>query len=211
MSKTSHEVTDPSELREVLGDVLPGAANKDRAELHPRDQEWIALTPFLVLCTSDAQGNCDTSPKGDPPGFVKVLDETTIAIPERPGNRRGDGYMNILENPHVGIIFMIPGRGETLRINGRARLVREAPYFDDMLIRGHRPILAVEVQIEQIFFHCARAFLRSNLWRPEKWPHDTLPSNARLVKEVQQNVTESLEVVEQYFAPEAMDAALYQE
>lgn len=209
-STASDEITDPADLRALLGEVAPRVATKERPALHARDREWIATSPFLVMSTSDAHGNCDASPKGDPAGFVRVLDDTTLAIPERPGNRRADGYLNILANPHVGLMFVIPGRRETLRINGRARLVRDAPYFDDMVVRGHRPILAVEVDIDQIFFHCAKAFMRSHLWEPDQWPEDTLPSAARLVKEVQTNVTETVEELERYYAPENYAAKLYQ-
>ncbi|WP_067825562.1 pyridoxamine 5'-phosphate oxidase family protein [Nocardia inohanensis] len=193
------EITDPAELRELLGVPMPRAIAKERIALHPRDRDWIANSPFIVLATSDAEGNCDASPKGDPAGFVKVLDDKTIAIPERPGNRRADGYLNILSNPRVGVLFLIPTRGETLRINGRAKLVRDAPYFDDMIVKGHRPILAIEVEIEQIFFHCAKAFLRSNLWKPEKWQEPDLPSHARLVKELQPTTPETVEELEQYY------------
>ncbi|MCX4093720.1 pyridoxamine 5'-phosphate oxidase family protein [Nocardia sp. alder85J] len=203
------EITSPAELRELLGAVMPRAATKERAALHPRDRQWIATSPFIVLATSDAEGNCDASPKGDPAGFVQVLDDTTIAIPERPGNRRADGYLNILANPHVGVIFLIPGRNETLRVNGRARLVRDAPYFDDMIVQGHRPILAVEVAIETIFFHCAKAFLRSGLWQPPQWPEDPLPSAACLAKEVQAGITESLAELERHYAPEHYEKLLY--
>ena len=98
----------------------------------------------------------------------------TIAIAERPGNRRADGYQNVLANPHVGLLFLIPGRGDTLRINGRARLVADAPFFDEMIVKGHRPILALVVEIEEIFHHCAKAFLRSQLWQPETW-EDPVP------------------------------------
>ncbi len=202
-------IKDAAQLREVLGPVMPRAAGKERATLHARDREWIAATPFIVLATSDAAGNCDASPKGDPAGFVQVLDHTTIVIPERPGNRRADGYLNILDNPHVGVLFLIPGRRETLRVNGRARLVGEAAYFDDMIVQGHRPILAIEIDIEQIFFHCAKAFIRSHLWEPESWAPDGLPSHACLVKEVQTNVTETLDELERYYAPENYHAKLY--
>ncbi|WP_454194637.1 pyridoxamine 5'-phosphate oxidase family protein [Nocardia sp. Marseille-Q1738] len=210
-STVPNEITDPADLRQLLGEVMPRAATKERVALHARDREWIATSPFLVMSTSDADGNCDASPKGDPAGFVRVLDDTTLAIPERPGNRRADGYLNILANPHVGLLFLIPGRRETLRINGRARLVRDAPYFDDMVVRGHRPILAVEVDIEQIFFHCAKAFLRSHLWEPQQWPQDTLPSAACLVKEVQRDITETVEQLERYYAPENYEAKLYRD
>ncbi|MCC3316386.1 pyridoxamine 5'-phosphate oxidase family protein [Nocardia africana] len=203
------EITSAAELRELLGEPAPRAATKERTRLHPRDREWIATAPFAVLATSDADGRCDASPKGDPAGFVHVIDDHTLAVPERPGNRRGDGYFNILSNPHVGVLFLIPGRNETLRINGRARLLREAPYFDDMVVKGHRPILAIEVAIEQIFYHCAKALLRSDLWRPEHWPEDSLPSHAVLVKEVQRNTTESLEELRDYYSPENYRRMLY--
>lgn len=189
------------DLRELLGEVMPRAATKERVVLHPRDREWLAASPFCVISTSSADGTCDASPKGDPPGFTLVLDDTTIAIPERPGNRRADGYLNILGNPHIGLLYLIPGRTDTLRINGRARLVREAPYFDDMIVKGHRPILAIEVEIEQIFFHCSKAFMRSRLWRPETWNPDVLPGVPRLVKDVQ-SVSETLEELEAYYGPE---------
>lgn len=192
------EIGSEGELRELLGEVMPRAATKERVRLHERDREWLATSPFCLIATSDAEGNCDVSPKGDPAGFVHVIDDTTIAVPDRPGNRRADGFVNILGNPHVGLIFLIPGRNETLRINGRARLVREAPFFDEMIVKGHRPRLAVVVEIEQIFFHCAKAFMRSQLWKPESWNPEVLPSHARLLKEVQV-VEETLEELETYY------------
>ncbi|MEV0619183.1 pyridoxamine 5'-phosphate oxidase family protein [Nonomuraea sp. NPDC050404] len=192
------EIGSEDELRELLGEVMPRAVSKERPRLHERDRDWLAASPFCLIATSDADGNCDVSPKGDPAGFVHVIDDTTIAIPDRPGNRRADGFLNILRNPHVGLIFLIPRRNETLRINGRARLVREAPFFDEMIVKGHRPHLALVVEIEQIFFHCAKAFLRSSLWKPEEWGSDGLPSHARLVKEVQK-VEESVEQLESYY------------
>jgi PPOX class probable FMN-dependent enzyme len=192
------EITSEAELRELLGEVHHRAATKDRPRLHDWDREWLASSPFCLIATSDAEGTCDVSPKGDPPGFTLVLDDSTLAIPERPGNRRADGYRNVLANPHVGLIYLIPGRAETLRINGRARLVREAPFFDRMVVKGHRPILALVVEIEQIFFHCAKAFLRSSLWKPETWEPGALPSHARITKDVQR-VNESVDELEAYY------------
>src|SRR3954447_9267235 len=154
------EITDVAELIELIGKPLPRVADKARPALHDLDREWLAASPFCLIATSGAEGSCDVSPKGDPPGqLAYVLDDRTIAIAERPGNRRADGYKNILLNPHVGLIFLIPGRGDTLRINGRARLVSDAPFFDRMLVKGHRPLLALVVEIEEIFHHCAKAFL----------------------------------------------------
>ncbi|MDX3109449.1 pyridoxamine 5'-phosphate oxidase family protein [Nonomuraea angiospora] len=192
------EIESEAELRELLGEVMPRAATKERVRLHERDREWLAASPFCLIATSDDAGACDVSPKGDPAGFVHVIDDTTIAIPDRPGNRRADGFLNVLTNPHVGLIFLIPGRNETLRINGRARLLRDAPFFDEMIVKGHRPHLALVVEIEQIFFHCAKAFLRSELWKPDSWEPEVLPSHARLVKDVQK-VEESLEQLESYY------------
>ncbi|MEU0155656.1 pyridoxamine 5'-phosphate oxidase family protein [Micromonospora fulviviridis] len=198
---TTREITSAEELAELLGAPTRRALDKERTVLHQRDREWLAAAPFCLVATAGADGSCDVSPKGDPAGFTVVLDETTIAIPERPGNRRADGYRNILANPHVGLIFLIPGRTDTLRINGRARLVRDAPYFADMEVEGHRPVLAVEVTIEQIFYHCAKAFLRSKLWRPETWQPDALPTRARLVKEVEAP-TENLADLERHYGPD---------
>ncbi|MEU4477093.1 pyridoxamine 5'-phosphate oxidase family protein [Micromonospora sp. NPDC023966] len=198
---TAREITSPEELAELLGAPTQRARDKERTVLHQRDREWLAASPFCLVATAGVDGDCDVSPKGDPAGFTLVLDETTIAIPERPGNRRADGYRNILANPHVGLIFLIPGRTDTLRINGRARLVRDAPYFADMVVKGHRPVLAVEVAIEQIFYHCAKAFLRSELWRPETWRPDALPTRARLVKEVEAP-TENLADLERHYGPD---------
>ncbi|MEU8329356.1 pyridoxamine 5'-phosphate oxidase family protein [Micromonospora sp. NPDC048839] len=195
------EITSHEELRDLLGEPTARAANKDRRRLHERDREWLGASPFCLLATAGADGSCDVSPKGDPAGFALVLDDTTIAVPERPGNRRADGYRNILDNPHVGMLFLIPGRTDTLRINGRARLVRDAPWFDDMMVKGHRPVLAVVVEIEQIFYHCAKAFLRSALWQPETWQPDVLPSRARLIKEVEAPMV-SLQDLERHYGPE---------
>ncbi|HEX5598249.1 MAG TPA: pyridoxamine 5'-phosphate oxidase family protein [Micromonosporaceae bacterium] len=202
------EITSEEELRELLGAPLPRAVAKERRTLHARDREWLAASPFLLMATSASDGTCDVSPKGDPAGFTYVIDDTTIAVPERPGNRRADGFRNILTNPHVGLIYLIPGRNETLRINGRARLVREAPFFDEMVVKGHRPQLAVVVEIEQIFFHCAKAFLRSSLWKPETWDPGVLPSHARIVKDVQP-AEETLAELEAYYRPENYDKKLY--
>jgi PPOX class probable FMN-dependent enzyme len=195
------EISSEAELRELLGEPVPRAVTKERTRLHERDKEWLAASPFCLVATAGADGTCDVSPKGDPPGFTLVLDDTTLAIPERPGNRRADGFRNILGNPHVGLIYLVPGRKETLRVNGRARLVREAPFFEDMIVKGHRPQFAVVVEIEQIFFHCMKAFLRSKLWEPESWRPDALPSHAQIVKSIQP-CEETLEELERYYGPQ---------
>jgi uncharacterized protein len=195
------EVTSGAELSEILGPPKPRAITKERTRLNHWDREWLAASPFCLIATAGTDGTCHVSPKGDPPGFTRVLGDTTIAIPERRGNRRADGFRNILTNPHAGLLFMIPGRGETLRINGRARIIRDAPFFDDMVVKGHRPSLALLVEIEQIFFHCPKAFMRAHLWDPQSWHPDALPSHARIVKSVQP-CEESLTELETYYGVE---------
>ncbi|WGL51821.1 pyridoxamine 5'-phosphate oxidase family protein [Nocardioides sp. BP30] len=197
------------ELRALLGEPNQRAVNKERTRLLDIDRDWLAASSFCVLATSDAEGRCDASPKGDPAGsLVHVIDETTIAIAERPGNRRADGYRNVLLNPHVGLLFIIPGRSDTLRINGRARLVSDADFFDAMSVRERRPVLALVVEIEQIFFHCAKAFLRSGLWDHETWaPTETIPRRAVIAKQFE-NAPGTLEELDAYYG-EAYREGLY--
>ncbi len=204
------EITSVDQLTELLGEPSQRVKDKDRPALIDVDRDWLAASPFCVLATSDAAGNCDVSPKGDPAGsLVHVIDDTTIAIAERPGNRRADGYRNILANPHVGLNFFIPGRGDTLRINGRARLVSDAPFFDQMVVKGHRPLLAIVVDIEQIFFHCAKAFLRSGLWQPETWePEAVVPKRAVIARTVEPDGRTEAEL-EEYYKPENYSKGLY--
>jgi hypothetical protein len=177
---------------------------KERPRLHQRDREWLAASPFCLIATADAGGRCDVSPKGDPPGFTYIIDDRTIAIPDRPGNRRADGFRNVLANPYAGTIYLVPGRTETLRINGRARLLRDAPFFDEMIVKGNRPRLALVIDIETVFFHCAKAFMRSKLWRPETWHPDVLPPHATIVKDVQ-DTPETLAELQRHYGPSYED------
>jgi PPOX class probable FMN-dependent enzyme len=195
------EITSLDELVEVVGVPIPQVAKKQRPRLDPVDVQWISHSPFLLISTSAADGSCDVSPKGDPRGFVHVLDDRTLAVPERPGNRRVDGYRNVLSNPHVGLIFLVPGRNDTLRVNGTARLVRDAPYFDDMVVKGHRPVLALEVDVAEVFYHCAKAFLRSDLWKPETWEPDALPPRAAIAAALERPDMTRAEL-DRYYGPE---------
>jgi PPOX class probable FMN-dependent enzyme len=198
---TGTEITSVAELEAIVGTPMKAAAEKVRPSLDAIDRLWLEHSPLCLIGTSDAEGNLDVSPKGDPVGHLAhVIDDHTLAIPERPGNRRVDGYRNVLANPHVGLIFLVPGRGDTLRVNGRARLLREAPYFDEMVVKGHRPILALEVAIDEVFYHCAKAFMRSKLWQPETWDHEALPSTARIAKALTRKDT-PLEELEAYYGP----------
>ncbi len=202
-----HRISSDAELTELLGEPTDAARDKVRTSLLEIDRQWLAASPFCVVSTSAPDGSCDTSPKGDPAGFVHVIDDTTIAIPERKGNRRADGYRNVLVNPHVGLMFVIPGRGDTLRINGRAHLVSDAPWFDEMVVKGHRPVLALVVEIDEIFGHCAKAFMRSQLWHPETWQPGAVPSRANIAK-VTERPLDSVEALEKYYG-ETYASGLY--
>ena len=197
-------VESAADLREVLGPVAQRTATKERRRLQLLDRQWIAASPVVFVATCDADGNCDLSPKGDPAGFVHVIDDETIALPERPGNRRADGFHNVLANPHVGLLFVIPGRGDTLRVNGRAKVLREAPFFDELVVKGHRPELALLVQIDEVFFHCSKAFLRSKTWNPETWDPEVVPSRAEIAKTVERP-DETLEELQHYYGPRYAD------
>ncbi len=190
-----------AELEAVVGVPLPRVRDKARPRLTQLDRDWLAASPFCVLATSDAAGRCDASPKGDPAGsLVHVLADDRLAIAERPGNRRVDGYRNVLENPWVGLLFVVPGRGDTLRVNGTARLLRDAPWFDELAVQGRRPVLALEVTVQEVFHHCAKAFLRSRLWEPTSWDPTALPSRASIAK-VLERPEDDLAELEAYYGP----------
>ena len=146
--------------------------------------EFISKSPFLVISTSDEFGFCDVSPRGDMTGFVQILSEKQLVIPERPGNKRIDSMRNILSNPRVGLLFFIPGLGETLRVNGNAKLVTDEELLDKMAIKGKKPLLGIGVEVEECFIHCAKAFKRSGLWEPTSWiDKSLLPSASKILFE----------------------------
>ena len=201
MSKnTFHEViTTEESLREILGTPSKRAADKVIDHIDEHCAALISSSPFLVIASADADGNMDVSPKGDPAGFVKVIDERTLAIPDRKGNRRGDTFSNILQNPKVGLIFLTPGYQETLRVNGKARIVRDQALLESMAHEGSVPMFATVVDVEKALFHCAKCIIRSGLWE-----HDGVegvPNFGAILKdhanldqtadEVQQDIDES--------------------
>lgn len=200
MDATWTVVADPAQLRELVGTPTQRVAEKVRPSLHDIDRAWLAASPFCLIATSAADGSCDVSPKGDPPGFVHVLDDRTIAIPDRPGNRRVDGFQNVLSNPAVGLLFLVPGRNDTLRINGRAQLVCEAPFFAGMVVKGHRPALALVVHVDEVFSHCSKAFMRSALWDQSSWTPDAVPPRAQIAQKLERP-DEALEALEAYYGP----------
>jgi uncharacterized protein len=175
-------VTAETELRELLGEPRELVRRKAIGRLDGHCRAFIAKSPFLVLATADAAGNCDASPRGDGPGFVHVLDDFHLVIPERPGNRRMDSMRNILSNPRVGVIFLIPGLEETLRVNGRACVIRDADILSRMAVNGKVPAVGIGVRVEECFVHCAKAFKRSGLWQPEAWlDREQLPAMAQVL------------------------------
>ena len=175
-------VRSEDELREVVpapGEGAP-ALRKQIDHLDGHCREFIARSPFLVLATAAADGTCDTSPRGGPAGFVRVLDERRLLVPEYPGNRRADSHRNLLENPGASLIFMIPSLRDTLRVTGRACITRDTGLLADLAVNGKPPALGIGVQVEEAFIHCAKAFIRSALWEPETWP-DEVPSASQML------------------------------
>jgi PPOX class probable FMN-dependent enzyme len=175
-------VNSEEEIRSLIGYPSELGKNKtiDYLDLHCK--EFISLSPMLFISTSDDNGLCDVSPRGDAPGFVHILDEKRFIIPERPGNRRIDSMRNILKNPKVGLIFVIPGLEETLRINGCARIIKDKEILNLMQVNGKIPLLGIGVLVEECFIHCAKAFMRSRLWDQESWvDKNKLPNPALIV------------------------------
>ncbi|MCC6704054.1 MAG: pyridoxamine 5'-phosphate oxidase family protein, partial [Thermomicrobiales bacterium] len=173
----TNRVQTHDQLYEINGRPHESIVNKHTPWMTPLIEEFILASPFFLVATSDAAGNVDVSPKGDPSGTVKIIDSRTLVIPDRPGNRRIDGHRNLIENPHVGLIFIIPNVDETVRVNGRAFLTSDPDLLATLQIQGKTPKLATVVEIDEVYMHCARAFLRSGLWKPESWPDpDTIPT-----------------------------------
>ncbi|NMP23157.1 pyridoxamine 5'-phosphate oxidase family protein [Sulfobacillus harzensis] len=180
MTPFQDTVSTEYELRELLGHPSRLVQNKviDRLDGHCRS--FIASSPLLFLATADATGCCDVSPRGDCPGFVQVLDDSHLLIPERLGNRRLDSFRNILSNAHVGLIFLIPGLDETLRVNGRACIVKDSDLLTSMAVRGRVPTVAIGVTVEECYVHCAKAFRRSQTWHSSSWP-ESVPDVAQIL------------------------------
>lgn len=161
------QITKQTALREVIGEPMTLAATKEMPALDAHCRKFITMSPFLVLATVNAEGDIDVSPRGDPPGFVHVVDDRTLLIPDRPGNRRVDSMTSILAGSKIGMIFFLPGVEETLRIQGRPAILSNASLLKEMAVNGKTPKLAIRVEITEVFFHCAKALKRSKLWHPD--------------------------------------------
>lgn len=198
-----YHISTVERLREIIAEPEPNAfailKQKDALDDHCRSV--IAAAPFMLLATAGSDGRCDVSPRGDAPGFVLALDDRTIVIPDRPGNRRLDSLENILSNPYAGTIFMVPNMDETLRINGRAWLTDDPDLLSRMTMRNTLPLLGIVIEIEEVYFQCARAFKRSKLWQPDTWiDRGALPSFAQILFDQIQPEGETVENLERYNA-----------
>lgn len=181
---TAAALATPEAVRGHYGEVRALAAAKCIDRLDAWARRFIALSPFCIVASADARGWCDATPRGDAPGFVRVFDDTTLAIPDRRGNNRVDTMLNVAENPRVGLLFLVPGVRETLRVNGRARISTAPDLLAEMPAQGRLPSSALVVAVEEVLFHCGKAMIRSDLWNPERHvPHGTIPPIGRIIAE----------------------------
>ena len=180
-----HAIDAFDDLREHIGEPRQAVLDKQLDQLDRHCRDYIAHSPIALLATADADGRCDCSPRGGPPGFARVLDERHLAIPDYTGNRRQDSHSNVLANPHVALLFLLPGMGETLRVNGRATLTRDPALLADLVTGGTKPPrLALHVAVHEAYLHCPKAFIRGQVWKPETWtPADELPSAAEIYRD----------------------------
>jgi hypothetical protein len=177
-------IESPQQLREIYGEPMERAVKKQLTRLDRHCRNFIAMSPFLVIASSDPSGRCDASPKGDAPGFVRAIDETTLLIPDRLGNNRVDTLGNLLTRPGVGLIFFVPGINETLRVNGRATVTTDFAILEPLAVNGKAPRSGILVAAEEIYFHCGKALIRSDLWNPEKHiERGAWPSLGRIIAE----------------------------
>lgn len=182
---TTKVVADEASLRTLLGEPTELVRKKIADRLNRLTRQFIERAPFVCVSTSAPDGSCDVSPRGGAPGFVRILDEQTLLVPEWPGNRLADSLRNILANSHVGLLFFVPGVGDTFRVNGRATLTTDDALLASCAIEGKRPKLGVLVDIVEAYPHCSKAFLRSQLWDPARYiDRSALPSSGELFKEM---------------------------
>lgn len=197
-------VTTREELRTIYKTPRPtdGSIRKELKALDGHCRSFIGKSPFVLIGSSDGEGNADVTPKGDKPGFAAILDDRTIAIPDRPGNNRLDTLENILRNPSVGLLFLIPGMNETLRVNGDARITVDATLRERLAVDGKEPQSVIVVTVKAAYMHCAKAFMRSNLWKPDTWyDRATLPTLGQILRD-QLVVADSAEATDRWLDEE---------
>jgi PPOX class probable FMN-dependent enzyme len=182
---TARTITDEAALRAIIGTPLPLIVSKILDRLNPRTRPFIERSPFVCVATTDAEGRCDVSPRGDPPGFVRILDDQTLFVPERPGNRIADTLRNVLATGRIGLLFVIPGITDTFRVNGRAILTDDPELCAPSEVEGKVPKLGILVAIEEAFTQCSKALLRSHLWDPTRHiDRAALPTNGEIFREI---------------------------
>ena len=197
-------VTTREELRTIYKTPRPtdGSIRKELKALDGHCRSFIGKSPFVLIGSSDGEGNADVTPKGDKPGFAAVLDDRTIAIPDRPGNNRLDTLENILRNPSVGLLFLIPGMNETLRVNGDARITVDAGLRKRLAVDGKEPQSVIVVSVKAAYMHCAKAFMRAALWKPDTWyDRATLPTLGQILRD-QLVVADSAEATDRWLNDE---------
>ncbi len=183
---TAEILQDEAALRAVIGEPAELVRAKCRSRLSPLSRAFIEKSPLVCLATSNRAGRCDVSPRGDAPGFVRILDDATLLVPERPGNRLADSLRNLLQNPHLGLLFIIPGVADSFRVEGRAVITTDRALLAPSTIEGKAPALGILVDIDSAYAQCGKAFLRSHCWEPERYlSRDSLPSFGELMREIQ--------------------------
>lgn len=183
---TAAVIDNEASLRALIGEPQPLTCAKISDRLNAMTRQFVERSPFVCLATADAHGTCDLSPRGDPAGFVRILDERTLLLPERPGNRLADSLRNILANPHIGLLFVIPGATDTFRVNGRATITTDAQLLQPCAVQGKTPLLGILVDIDEAYTQCSKALLRSQLWRAEHFVDPaSLPSGGQVLRAIQ--------------------------
>jgi hypothetical protein len=183
---TSRIIETEEQLRALIGEPAPLTCAKISDRLNPMTRIYVERSPFVCFATSDAAGNCDLSPRGDPAGFVRILDDRTLLIPERPGNRLADSLRNILANPRIGLLFVVPGVTDTFRVNGRATITVDAELLVPCAVEGKVPQLGILVDVEEAYTQCSKAFLRSRLWDPQRFVDPaTMPTGGQVHRAIQ--------------------------
>ncbi|MEX0954279.1 MAG: pyridoxamine 5'-phosphate oxidase family protein [Rhizobiaceae bacterium] len=177
-------ITTRDELRTHYKATHDVAVKKELRFLDPHARNFLSRSPFVLIGSQDSSGNADVTPKGDRPGFVAVLDDVTLAVPDRPGNNRLDTFENVVANPAVGLLFLIPGMNETLRVNGEGRITADAGLRESLAVDGRQPSTVLVVKVKAVYMHCAKAFMRSELWKPESWPaREAMPTLGAILRD----------------------------
>ena len=182
-SRFSERIHSAEELAAIIGTPSEFSLKKELNALDEHMRRFIAHSPFVIVSTHSADGRCDASPRGDAPGFIHVIDDRTLLIPDRFGNKRVDSFRNILDTGRIGLLFLVPGFGETLRVNGRAVIIRDEAWLTPLTAQGKRPLVAVAVEVEECFLQCAKALIRSKLWESHERPSlQSLPCAAEMFR-----------------------------